>query len=403
MSFDEALKLLNLKYNYTEEELKKAYRDKIRKYHPDLASKENKQYAEEMSKKINEAHEILKNRTGYKQTTNSYTGVNLYEYKQKKRKELKDFIEIDSKLTNEKTFDSLVRTIGQVESYWFFYISSARSPVGVDLAFNNAKRKIKYMLEATKELFYAHYFIDEKTAPTLNYDLAVEDFLLELLKIKNRNSKIVIFQKRVEDETAEYISFTGYNKVKEVIEQIKKNIIAKARTYAVNNPDKLIDEMHKDIRKSFDDYFKYKKEIEDLKDTVNKLNNNFIRDEYNRLLVNFNNGASLSDIERQLNKLKKMIEEGERGRSNNQSLNLLLNKEFEYLYKRYQSSIKKAHEEKDSEKFYLIAAEYSKLAEMLHRIFSGELSIDDLNYIHDYEFGSNAIEAIEQKKKEKRR
>lgn len=403
MSFDEALKLLNLTYNYTEEELKKAYRSKIRKYHPDLASKENKQYAEEMSKKINEAHEILKNRTGYKQTTNSYTGVNLYEYKQKKIKELKDFIEIDSKLTNEKIFDSLNTKIAAMKGQWFLFIEVAYAKENVDFIFTSIKKRIKEMLEETQSLFYAKHFIDDKTTSKLNYELTVEDFLLELLKIKNRYSKIVIFQKRVEDETTEYVSFTGYNKIKEAIEQIKRNIIIKAREYAVNDPDKLINEMHRDIRKSFDNYFKYKKEIEDLKETVNKLNNNFIRDEYNRLLVNFNSGVSLSDIERQLNKLKKMIEEGERGRSNNQSLNSLLTKEFEYLYKRYQSSIKKALEEEDSEKFYLIAAEYSKLTEMLHRIFSGELSIDDLNYIHDYEFGSNAIEAIEQKKKEKRR
>ena len=59
MTLEQALKILNLNKNYTEEELKKSYRSLIVKYHPDKHPESNKTYAENKTKQINEAKEIL--------------------------------------------------------------------------------------------------------------------------------------------------------------------------------------------------------------------------------------------------------------------------------------------------------------------------------------------------------
>ena len=59
MTLEQALKILNLNENYTEEELKKSYRSLIVKYHPDKHPESNKTYAENKTKQINEAKEIL--------------------------------------------------------------------------------------------------------------------------------------------------------------------------------------------------------------------------------------------------------------------------------------------------------------------------------------------------------
>ena len=62
MTYNEALKLLNLENGYDNNSLKKVYRMMLRKYHPDFyeqSSKEAKMKALEMTKKLNEAYEIL--------------------------------------------------------------------------------------------------------------------------------------------------------------------------------------------------------------------------------------------------------------------------------------------------------------------------------------------------------
>ena len=61
MNLDKALQILGLTRNFTEQELKKAYRTLITKYHPDkfeTKSEREKKEAEERSKEINVAKEF---------------------------------------------------------------------------------------------------------------------------------------------------------------------------------------------------------------------------------------------------------------------------------------------------------------------------------------------------------
>ena len=57
MTLNDARKILGLGNSFTEEELRKAYREESKKYHPDLNKEKN---AEEKMKKINNAYEYLK-------------------------------------------------------------------------------------------------------------------------------------------------------------------------------------------------------------------------------------------------------------------------------------------------------------------------------------------------------
>ncbi len=62
MTYFDALTLLNLKENFTKEELKRNYRRLMKQYHPDLlvnANVEEQKIAEAKAKEINEAYDIL--------------------------------------------------------------------------------------------------------------------------------------------------------------------------------------------------------------------------------------------------------------------------------------------------------------------------------------------------------
>ena len=56
MTYDEALSVLGLQRGFTEAEHKKAYRDKVKKYHPDLNPSPA---AEVIMRKINEAEDYI--------------------------------------------------------------------------------------------------------------------------------------------------------------------------------------------------------------------------------------------------------------------------------------------------------------------------------------------------------
>ena len=78
MNFENALRILGLNSNFTEEELKKAHRALVNKYHPD---RNKSPEAEDKMKEINEAREYLakhlKTNNG-----NNQTNYNSYNYNQ---------------------------------------------------------------------------------------------------------------------------------------------------------------------------------------------------------------------------------------------------------------------------------------------------------------------------------
>ena len=56
---DEARKILGLGEKATLKEIKSAYREKAKKYHPDSAHDASKEECDDVMKKINDAHETL--------------------------------------------------------------------------------------------------------------------------------------------------------------------------------------------------------------------------------------------------------------------------------------------------------------------------------------------------------
>lgn len=109
--------ILNISKSATQSEIKRNHRNLIKKYHPDLYHG-NKAYAEEMTKKINEAYEVLKDPLKKKEydtrLNNNYSQNNREKYnnqhssKQYKSYANKEYIKI-SQDSKEKTNNILIK------------------------------------------------------------------------------------------------------------------------------------------------------------------------------------------------------------------------------------------------------------------------------------------------------
>ena len=120
MNLNDALRILNLNENYTEDELRKAYRKLIIKYHPDKHPESKKEFAEKQTKIINEAKDILeknlKNRTYNNQTNNNYNKNTNTRYSQNYYSDTtnKEYLEILKKFKKELEFE--LETIKKIKS-----------------------------------------------------------------------------------------------------------------------------------------------------------------------------------------------------------------------------------------------------------------------------------------------
>ena len=79
--------ILGVTFDATQDEIKKAYRDMMKKYHPDKHTEENSEFYENKTKEINEAYEVLGNEQRRREYNIDYV---LYEEREARRKERKE-------------------------------------------------------------------------------------------------------------------------------------------------------------------------------------------------------------------------------------------------------------------------------------------------------------------------
>lgn len=217
MSYDEALKILDLKPGFNEDDLRKSYRRKMREWHPDICKSSN---AEEMSKKINEAKEILSN--SKKSTGNvnnnynySYYSENFEELNTKRMEYIykimdiyagADMIGIDGESSNSVMFKILFErahalgdlvschTIDDLDNIYTYYYNRI---------YILLKAYIEYFCgETGMDLTYVDYYkciVDGKYEITINRN--IYEVYCDLVKAKSKRN---IF-KKIYYKVAEYM------------------------------------------------------------------------------------------------------------------------------------------------------------------------------------------------------
>lgn len=316
MTFDNAIKILGLNKNFTEEELKQAYRKLAQIHHPDRhENSEDREKEEEIMKDINAAKEYLmkylkgNNSNNQRQSNANQNNTYSMDYIHKKLDDLYDIV--DTTFIKEKLSANINKIIQDIRSlYTQFALKIYRENIDIDTLFNEYLNKIKDKFKELEMYFYKENYINkEDIKENINYDCTLKEFCNQLLKFKDKYSKEALLKKKLEEELLKYTYFAGY----EIIETQIKNVISnftnkiKNQKFKYNQQD--IDEVNKEITELFNKFFSLKKKIETLEKTIKTINNKEIQEQFELIKNNLYSGYSFDDFDDEISELEEKIEE----------------------------------------------------------------------------------------------
>lgn len=208
MNYQEALSLLGLRPNFNEEQLKKAYRKLMKKYHPDLyenKSQAEKLKAEELTKQINEAYDVLLKSLNRTNKSSDYTyDLNLETKKAEFVKYFKDILfnvnqEVDFKF-RKKEKDIIILAL--------YNINKAKNMQELQNIVSEAKVDISVNNKALFEFYISTYV------------QCFESFFTQVNLIANYYIKTLINKKSV-SEVYEYF-ITMKEEIAKTVEHYRK-------------------------------------------------------------------------------------------------------------------------------------------------------------------------------------
>lgn len=383
MDYERALNVLGLNPGFTEEELKTAYRTLINKYHPDRY--ENSKDKDEMIKRtqeINTARDYLKKHHKFHNQNTSQSTSDLEKYIKQKEQELVNLIAFDQKKYQPSTkIINIFITLKLLLDTFHLELTIAKSKADVDYTFEiYIKRIINKFHELETEFFKENHIDKYNIKENINYDCNLQEFYEQLLKIKEKYSKENIIKKKLEEETIKYKDYAGYKDIKKLIEVCIKNTLITIRNNGFNYTQKDIDNMHQEILECFQTYHTLKQKISKLEEVISGIDDNKIKINYSKLVVDFYSGTSLSDIEKRIAEIEKTIEKYEQEKQ--QKIAFEQNKqEIENIYKslidRYSNTLKQC----DINTNYDAIIYYNDLIKELLTLFrKGYKEFEELDY-----------------------
>lgn len=273
MNLDKALQILGLTRNFTEQELKKAYRTLITKYHPDryeTKSQREKKEAEEKTKEINVAKEFLekhlKGNTS-NQRTNTYKNNSSIDLIIKKE-QLKNIINnmknelatITNILFNDILKNARDKILAKLNTE-LTYIDSIYSILLFQAFEASHYTNIAKILEEFEKDYCKKYNISLGNKKLERYSLKK---LYEELEQLKREQNAFSVEEILDKELNKYVYYAGYTVIKDLIENIKQNIIKK-NSIVRESRDKIENEFNEKVLEEFKAYYKRLQVLEEYK------------------------------------------------------------------------------------------------------------------------------------------
>ena len=389
MNFEKALRILGLNSNFTEEELKKAHRVLVNKYHPD---RNKSPEAENKMKEINEAREYLVKysrmfQNHYTRNTTQSSANNSREaemYYQEKLDELSNIAKFDfNKYKVSNKIKVVLDAIKQIVHYYSIYAKNKKEKEIVHQEYEEYLKMIKYRFKELTAKFYEENGIDKKNVKeTINYDCTLEELYEQLLKISDKYGKEPIIKKLLEKEIEKYKTYAGYDEISDRIEDCTNDTFNKIKNNGFNYTQKDIDDMHIEIEQIFKTYYILIKKIKELESIVNTIENQEIKNYYKVIERNFYGGIPYSEFDEHIKELEEMIDKHNKEnqkkidfKKNEQQINQI----YQSLITRYSQETKQYDVIKEQS---LINTQLTFLKELLELYCKGCIEFKDLDYFN---------------------
>jgi len=377
MTRETALKELELTEDFTGEELKKNYRRLSRLHHPDnymQADETIRLEHEEIMKRINEAYDY-------------FTKFNVDNYRNQIINKMKSYY------INTTVGDmQLITKVRDAVKEYTNIIYIMETKIAIDNVFADFLAEVKKVYDVYRFLFYQENYIDtNEVKEEINYNLRVEEFYIQLCRIRDKYSKEVKFTKRLEEEIAPYKLYaTCTEKLWLLITNAcVNNAKLKAEAGGYKRVDDAVEAMHKEIRRLFELVDEVNKLFNIVDQELAEINDTALSKEYENLKYRYDRGDALSDIENGIRKLVQKIEEYKKEQKRKEQMKQdepIVNALYIEVLNNYNNSLVGLNPVNDNDRIEEITEIFQIIMNLFIRYSIGLIDLDRLLMLNEISF-----------------
>ncbi len=410
MNYQRALEILGLEPYFSDEILKKTYRNLARKYHPDnyADAEVKKLIVQEKMKEINAAHDYLervKKETGSYHTY--YNGDFIKKYKEAKIEELMRFwIEPNSLYVYPNYYYTYCDKLKKLLEDYKSIIIGVKEITEIDKLYNEACTKVKSIFIELQDNFFSKYAIEASYSKNLNYNCGINDFYNQLNEIKKLKLKDT--ENKIKETASKYSTLEYYDFLKSTIDIEVEKAINEAKKNRFHNINEIINNMHKRIKSIFDthtdilkrfinirSYFvskyivlKNKSEEIALEDYIPKEEVEIIK-RLNKCIMAYHDSCNFLDTSRCLKELEEIIKklkQKDKALENQERIKKLYNivlANFNKALQNYNNSV-------DVSKMKKALKSFEKFLGVYEQLKNGEISIEQVIILQNLTFANQS-------------